>query len=299
MTYDLAIIGAGPAGLAAAVYASSEGLSTVLFEGGKVGGQAGTSSLIENYLGFPEGLTGEELAERSLYQALRFGTELVQERVESMVQGPAGDWRLWSRRRDLNARTVLLATGMDYRRLEVPGCSSLTERGVFYGSVLDQAGECVGREVVVVGGANSAGQAVMGLLDRGAGRVTLLVRRELERGMSDYLVRRVRAHPRVRVLEGATATAFTGEGKLEAVRVRRGEEELILPCSHAFIFIGSTPASELVPESATRDGYVVPELLPPGIFVAGDVRYGSTKRVATAAGQGARVVSRVHEYLGS
>ncbi len=318
--FDLVVVGAGPAGLAAAVYGASEGLTTTLLDRDAPGGQAGTSSRIENYLGFPRGLSGADLARRALAQARRFGAEVVAPAEVCRLdrQDPFRTVHL----RDgsvLTAGAVILATGVDYRRLSAAGAEQLTGAGVYYGASPADAAVCTGLDVVVVGGANSAGQAALHLAGEAAS-VTMLVRSDrLEARMSAYLVERIRAQPNIRVRLGASVESLTGDGHLERAVVRSvdGTSE-DLACAALFAFIGAEPHTEWLAGKVERDdrGFVVtgpdtvergrwglerdPFLLEtslPGVFAAGDVRSGSTKRVAAAVGEGSTAVQLVHAYL--
>ncbi|HWJ10554.1 MAG TPA: FAD-dependent oxidoreductase, partial [Nocardioides sp.] len=322
--YDLCIVGAGPAGLAAAVYAASEGLSTVVVERDAPGGQAGQSASIENYLGFPKGLSGADLTHRAVAQAARFGAETV---LASDVTGfeERGPVRavLLEGGAAIEARAVLVATGVSYRRLEAPGMDELGLRGVYYGASASEAVQCAGEDVYIVGAANSAGQAVLNFA-RHAKRVVLLVRgSDLESGMSQYLVDRVRAAPNVEVRLGTEVGAVEGDGHLERLtlvdRSSGAREEV--PASWLFIFIGASPRTDWVGEQVSRDphGFVLTgqdmiaatggeawplsrppfalETSVPGVFAAGDVRLDSMKRVASAVGEGAMSVYLVHRYL--
>lgn len=323
--YDLMIVGGGPTGLAAAVYAGSEGLRTVLLERETTGGQAGTSASIENYLGFPSGLSGADLARRATAQAKRFGAEVLTAREVTAVRAD-GPYRfaVLDDGSELSCYALLLSCGMQVRRLEVPGVEALTGAGVFYGAALTEAAACRGKDVLVVGGANSAGQAALSFA-RYARKVTMLVRgASLTEGMSMYLVDRIRDAANIEVLTGAEAVGVQGTGRLEAVEVASGPQREVrrIEAVAMFIFIGSTPRSDLVDGLLARDagGFILtgPDLrsdgkLPsawplerdpflletsvPGIFAAGDVRHGSSKRVAAAVGEGSAVVGMVHKYL--
>ena len=323
--YDLLIVGGGPTGLAAAVYGGSEGLRTVLLEHETTGGQAGTSAAIENYLGFPSGLSGADLARRATAQAKRFGAEVLTAREVRAVRAD-GPYRVATLDdgSELACYALLLATGMQVRRLEVPGVADLTGAGVFYGAALTEAAACRGKDVIIVGGANSAGQAALSFA-RYARKVSVLVRgASLAEGMSQYLVDRVLGVPNLEVLTGVQVTAAHGAGRLEAVDVAcvPGAETRRLDAAAMFIFIGSTPRSDLAAGLVERDsgGFVLtgPDLrtdgkLPAswklardpflletslaGVFAAGDVRHGSSKRVAAAVGEGSSAVGMVHKYL--
>lgn len=322
--YDLIIVGGGPAGLGAAVYGASEGLRTVLVESHATGGQAGQSSRIENYLGFPEGVSGSQLTDRARRQATRFGAELLTARtvVGLHTHGPQRIVEL-DDGRQIAAHAVLLATGVSYRRLAADGADELVGRGVFYGSAATEAAACADQHVVIVGGANSAGQAAM-FFSRTAGRVTLAVRGpDLERSMSHYLIQQIRGNDRIEVRCGTEVVSCHGEGRLQRLVLRErtgGTEEV--DCGHLFVFIGAAPATDWLPVELVRDeaGFVLtghdlldsgrrpagwaPDRDPlpletslPGVFVAGDVRSASVKRVASAVGEGAMAVSLVHQYL--
>ena len=322
--YDLCIVGGGPAGLAAAVYAASEGLSTVVVEHDAPGGQAGQSAAIENYLGFPRGLSGSDLAQRAIAQARRFGAEMVLARdvVALEARGPVRAVRL-DGADDIEARSVLLATGVSYRRLEAAGIDALAGRGVHYGANAAQAAACRGDEVYVVGAANSAGQAVLNLA-RFAERVTLLVRGDsLEASMSQYLVERIRADDRIRVLCRTEVASASGDGHLERLRLadRHTGVTTEVEASWLFIYIGASPRTDWLGPEVSRDahGFVITghdlvtgphagawslarppfalETSLPGVFAAGDVRSDSMKRVASAVGEGSMSVYFVHRYL--
>jgi thioredoxin reductase/ActR/RegA family two-component response regulator len=325
MFYDLVVVGGGPAGLGAAVYGASEGLRTVLVEREATGGQAGQSSRIENYLGFPDGVSGGQLAERARRQAVRFGAELLLTRdvVGLEAHGPKRVVRL-DDGRVLAAHAVVLATGISYRSLGVDGVDDLTGRGVYYGSAMTEAVECTDRDVYVVGGANSAGQAAV-YLSRFARSVCLLVRGDsLESSMSAYLIEQIAGIDSISVRTCCTVAGAQGDGHLEAITVQdanTGERET-LPASHLFVFIGGAPRTGWLDGAVARDdhGFIrtgpglldegrrppgwVPDRDPyfleaslPGVFVAGDVRCDSVKRVASAVGEGAMAVTLVHRYL--
>jgi thioredoxin reductase (NADPH) len=323
--YDVVIVGGGPAGLGASVYAASEGLRTVLVERQATGGQAGQSSRIENYLGFPDGVTGGQLTDRARRQAHKFGAEILTTRdvVGLDVRASSRTVR-FADGGEVVAHAVLLATGIAYRKLAVPGADALTGRGVFYGSAVTEAPACVGTDVYVVGGANSAGQAAV-FLARHARRVTLLVRADsLEKSMSYYLIRQIEEIPNVEVRLGTEVSAIHGDEHLEGLTLcRRGSRsEETVRAGYVFVFIGAAPGTEWLDGVVARDdkGFVLtgPDLMvdgrrppgwgpdrdpyyleasAPGIFVAGDVRAGSVKRVASAVGEGAMAIQLIHGYL--
>jgi thioredoxin reductase (NADPH) len=318
--YDLVIVGGGPAGLAAAVYGASEGLSTVMVEREAPGGQAGTSSRIENYLGFPRGLSGSELARRATDQARRLGAELltVQDAVTLEVEGSGRLVRL-SGGGVLSANTVLIASGVSYRKLDTPGFDGLTGAGIYYGAALSEARSCSQQRVVIIGGANSAGQAAVHFADWAA-QVTMLVRGEsLTKSMSSYLIEQIAALPNVEVRTGSQAVEAIGEdGHLKALHIRHTDgRETVEDTDACFVFVGAAPRTSWLDTVVARDehGFILagaevrnagwplkrdPYLLEtsvPGVFVAGDVRARSIKRVASAVGEGSMAVSLIHEYL--
>ena len=322
--YDLCIVGGGPAGLAAAVYAASEGLGTVVVEREAPGGQAGQSAAIENYLGFPKGLTGSDLTRRAVAQAVRFGAEMVLARsvVGLEARGPARAVLL-DGSGEIEARAVIVATGVSYRRLPVAGLDELTGRGVYYGATASEAAQCHGDDVYVVGAANSAGQAALNLA-RFAKRVVLVVRAgALADTMSRYLVERIASTPNVEVRHQTEVVACAGRGHLETLTLaHRGVTETVA-ASWLFVFIGASPHTDWLGADVARDdkGFVVTghdllhpaqggrgrwpltrtpfalETSLPGVFAAGDVRLDSMKRVASAVGEGAMAVYLVHRYL--
>ena len=325
-TYDVSIYGAGPAGLSAAVYAASEGLKTVLVERQAIGGQAGSSSLIENYLGFPHGLSGAELAERARQQAVRFGVDILQLREGVYAKfeddGIHVDMADGSK---LAARVNICATGIEWRRLGLADEARFLGAGLFYGAGASEAPMCSGETIYVVGGGNSAGQAVVHFAEY-AREVVMLVRGErLADTLSDYLVKKIAASRNVRVVTRCSVTAVRGERFLEEITVhgRRTGTEQRLPTRHLFVCIGGLPNTDWARDTPiARDaaGYLLtgPDvLLPsvqggpwplqrppyyletsvPGSFAIGDVRHGSIKRVATAVGEGAMAVAFIHQYL--
>ena len=321
--YDVCIVGGGPAGLAAGVYAASEGLSTVIVEREAPGGQAGQSSAIENYLGFPKGLSGSDLAHRALAQVSRFGAELVLARdvVGFETRGPVRAV-LFDGAGEIEARALIVATGVSYRRLEAAGLDELTGRGVYYGANVGEANQCQDDDVYIVGAANSAGQAALNL-SRFAKRVVLVVRAAtLEATMSQYLTDRITSAPNIEVRCRSEVVAARGEGHLEAITIAdrdSGATEEV-DTSWLFVYIGASPRTEWLGPDVIRDdkGFIVtgPDLLSPdyaglplgrapfvletsvpGVFAAGDVRLDSMKRVASAVGEGAMSVYLVHRYL--
>jgi thioredoxin reductase (NADPH) len=324
--YDLIVVGGGPAGLGAAVYGASEGLHTVLVEREATGGQAGQSSRIENYLGFPDGVSGGQLADRARRQAVKFGAEMLLARdvVGLEAHGPKRVLHL-DDGRSIAAHAVVLATGVSYRSLGVDGVDDLTGRGVYYGSAMTEAAQCADSDVYVVGGANSAGQAAV-YFSRYARSVCLLVRgSSLESSMSAYLIEQIAGIPSISVRPCTRVVRAQGDGHLETLTVedaQTGARET-LPASHLFVFIGGAPRTGWLDGAVVRDerGFIPtgpallregrrpagwdldrdPYLLEtslPGVFVAGDVRADSVKRVASAVGEGAMAVTLVHRYLG-
>ncbi len=318
--YDLVIVGGGPAGLAAAVYGASEGLRTVMVEREAPGGQAGQSSRIENYLGFPAGLSGSDLARRATDQARRLGAELltIQDAVGLRAEG-AGRIVELSGGGELSANCVLVASGVSYRQLDAPGFAELTGAGIYYGAALAEARSCSNQHVVVIGGANSAGQAAVHFSGY-ASEVTMLVRgTSLERSMSHYLIEQLAALPNVKILTESCAVAAEQEGgQLRRVLMRGADgAETPLEVDACFVFIGASPRTDWLDGVVARDerGFILAgaevqggdwplnrepfplETSVPGIFVAGDVRARSIKRVASAVGEGSMAVSLIHEYL--
>jgi thioredoxin reductase (NADPH) len=323
--YDVIVIGGGPAGLGAAVYGASEGLRTVLLERTATGGQAGQSSRIENYLGFPDGVSGAQLTSRARRQAAKFGAEVLTTRdvVGLEVNGSARTVR-FADGSGIDAHTVILATGVSYRRLEAPGVDEMTGRGVFYGSALTEAAACADQDVYIVGGANSAGQAAV-YLARGAKSVTILVRGpSLERSMSYYLIQQISSIANISVRTCTEVIGAQGGKHLESLTLRdtsTGETDTV-SAQWLFVFIGARPVTDWLDDAVVRDerGFVVAgpdlggpgerlrgwnldrspyhlETSVPGVFVAGDVRAESAKRVASAVGEGAMAVMLVHRYL--
>jgi thioredoxin reductase (NADPH) len=318
--YDLVVIGGGPAGLAAAVYGASEGLNTVLIERTATGGQAGQSSRIENYLGFPDGVSGSQLADRARRQAVKFAAELItaQEAVALEINGAARNVRL-SDGRSIGCRAVILAMGVEYRQLGVDGCAELTGAGIYYGATASVAGDCDDIEVYVIGGANSAGQAAMNL-SRTAKSVTIACRRTLDDSMSYYLVQQIRANNKIREMPRTCVAGVRGNGHLESICLQNmdTEQKEEFECGRMFIFIGAEPHTDWLDGVIARDdhGFILTgpdlknvcgwtmdrpphhlETSVPGVFVAGDVRAESAKRVAAAVGEGSMAVMLVHRYL--
>ncbi|MGF7182766.1 FAD-dependent oxidoreductase [Tunturiibacter psychrotolerans] len=318
--YDVVVVGAGPAGLAAGVYGASEGLRTLVIEAAAPGGQAGSSSKIENYLGFPEGLSGSELAKRAFLQANRLGAEFLtqtvscirsenQYRVVTMADG-----------QEVTCHVCLLATGVDYCKLDVPGADKLSGAGVYYGAALTEAMSCKEEIVYIVGGANSAGQAAMHF-SRYADHVHMLVRgKSLESSMSKYLIDQIEATPNITVETGTEVIGMGGDTHLECLTLKTPRGEEARQASSLFIFIGAAPKTDWMPAELCRDskGFILagpdlktqspkswklerdPYLLEtsvPGIFVAGDVRFNSVKRCASAVGEGSIAIQFVHQYL--
>lgn len=320
--YDLVVVGGGPAGLAAAVYAASEGLKTLVVEPEAPGGQAGSSSKIENYLGFPNGVSGRNLADYAYRQALKFHVDFVTQSVTGIRA--ENQYRLMQTGdgQEVSCHVGLIALGVTYRRLEAPGVERLTGAGVYYGAALEEARACKDEEIYIVGGANSAGQAAMHFSQH-ARQVTMLVRGEsLEASMSKYLIDRIRSTSNIKVETCAEVVEALGNGRLEGLKLRCGQEEREVPTTGLFIFIGAAPETGWLPEQIMRDprGFVLsgpdlrvdgkmprrwkedrdPYLLESsmaGIFVAGDVRHGSVKRVASAVGEGSIAVQFMHQYL--
>jgi thioredoxin reductase (NADPH) len=320
--YEMVVVGAGPAGLAAGVYGASEGLRTLVVELEAPGGQAGSTSRIENYLGFPSGITGADLGRRAHVQAARLGAEFLTQRVTGLrIDGQYRFVQLGDGR-EVSSHVVLLATGVRYRKLDIPGADPLTGRGIYYGAALVEAAACKGEEVYVVGGANSAGQAAL-FFAKYASKVTILVRGEgLSASMSKYLIDEIGRTSNI-VLEPHTQVLeAVGTERLEAVRLCGPKGESVEPATSLFVFIGAAPVADWLPDAVLRDdkGFVLagPDLrtdgkLPeswtekrdpflletsvPGVFVAGDLRHGSIKRVASAVGEGSIAVQFAHQYL--
>jgi thioredoxin reductase (NADPH) len=320
--YDMVVVGAGPAGLAAAVYGASEGLRTLVIEPEAPGGQAGSTSRIENYLGFPAGITGSDLGRRAHVQASRFGAEFLTQRATGLrIDGQYRFVQL-ADGREVATHVVLLALGVQYRKLEIPGADRLAGRGIYYGAALVEAAACKDEDVFVVGAANSAGQAALHFA-KFACKVTMLVRGNgLSATMSKYLIDEIERTSNIVVETETQVIGADGEERLEALRLRGPKGEFCLPATSLFVFIGAQPGVGWLPPSVLRDdkGFVLagpdlrvdgkvrdgwrearePFLLEtsvPGVFVAGDVRHGSVKRVASAVGEGSIAVQFAHQYL--
>ena len=320
--FDLVIVGGGPAGLAAAVYGGSEGLSTIVLDRFGPGGQAGSSSRIENYMGFPAGMTGADLANRGYLQALKFGAELVAPvEVRSMSCEDKVHRLVLDDGQIVSGRTVLIATGATYQRLPVAGCERWDGAGIYYSCTSVHARACRNGRAAVVGGGNSAGQAVMFLADHTAGAALLLRGGDIRKSMSDYLARRIERHPKIEVIRHVEVDAVEGDRTLTRVRLRdvKGGNARELDCSALFVFIGAQPRTDWLPPSVAVDskGFILTgadaakskhwpltnrepcsvETTCPGVFAAGDVRSGTTKRVAFAVGDGALAVTCAHRVL--
>jgi thioredoxin reductase (NADPH) len=318
--YDLVVVGAGPAGLAAGVYGASEGLSTLLLECNAPGGQAGTTSRIENYLGFPVGLSGADLTLRAREQAVRFGVEILvpTELVGLRREDPYTVLRL-ADGSEVSASTLIVASGVTYRTLSAPGAAELTGIGVYYGAARAEAVDHAGGHVFVVGGGNSAGQAAV-FLSQFAGSVTVLIRgHDLGATMSRYLIDRLEASDTISIEYGTEVAGALGTRRLEALRLRTGTEEREVPADALFVFVGQAPRTGWLEGVVRRDerGFVLTgtdlgtpppdwpldtpplslETSVPGVFAAGDVRHGSMKRIASAVGEGAMAVRFAHERL--
>ena len=323
--YDVVIVGAGPAGLGAAVYGASEGLKTILVESGAPGGQAGTSSRIENYLGFPGGVSGADLARRAATQAKRFGAEIIsaQDVVEIRRDDPYRTVKL-SDGTELSCYSVLIAAGMEVRRLQAPGVEALEGAGVYYGAALTEAAAYRNQDVYVVGGANSAGQGAL-FFSRSVNRVTMLIRGDsLAAGMSQYLVDRIAETANIEVLTNTVVQAVRGDGRLQAITLENhvSHDAREVPAAAMFVFIGTAPRTAMVAGFVERDaqGFILTgrdlsadgkrpkgwnldrdpflyETSVPGVFAAGDARHGSGKRVAAAVGEGSGTVGMIHQYL--
>jgi thioredoxin reductase (NADPH) len=324
-TYDVAIVGAGPAGLAAAVYGASEGLQTVLIECRAPGGQAGSSSRIENYLGFPAGISGEDLASRAFHQAKRFGAEIIVARQATSIEPRDGSATTHAIVLDCGSRVqtkaIVLANGVEWRRLSLPGADALVGRGVYYGASRSEVLSALDKDVFLIGGGNSAGQAAM-LFSGYARNVTIMVRGEkLAASMSQYLIDELKKKENVHIEYVCECVSVSGTGHLESIDVLyKAGGRKTFAAQMLFIFIGSEPETKWLPEALIRDaqGFICtgrdvldlqaagatdardPYLLEtsiPGIFAAGDVRHGSMKRVASSVGEGSMAIALVHQYI--
>jgi thioredoxin reductase (NADPH) len=327
--YDIIVVGAGPAGLAAAVYGASEGLKTLVIEPVAPGGQAGSSSRIENYLGFPSGISGADLGRRAHMQGVRFGAEFLTQRAVGMRIDGQYRFVVLADGREVSSHVLLLSTGVQYKRLEIPGADELTGRGVYYGAALVEAAACKDEDVYIVGGANSAGQAALHFA-KFACKVTMLVRASgLEASMSKYLIDEIERTSNIVVEPNTQVLATQGTDHLETLCIRGPEGESKREAASLFVFIGAVPGTEWLPDAILRDekGFILagpdlasPELKVsgkfaamwkqdrdpflletsvPGVFVAGDVRHGSVKRAASAVGEGSIAVQFAHQYLAS
>ncbi|HXE06815.1 MAG TPA: FAD-dependent oxidoreductase [Acidobacteriaceae bacterium] len=318
--YDVIVVGAGPAGLAAGVYGASEGLRTLIVEPSAVGGQAGSSSKIENYLGFPQGLSGDDLAKRAFLQANRLGAEFLTQRVTCIRSDNGYHLVQMKDGRELSCHVCLIATGVDYCKLNVPGADNFSGAGVYYGAARSEAMSCAEEEVYVVGGANSAGQAAMNF-SRYASKVHMLVRADsLAKSMSKYLIDQIAATPNIIVETNTEVTEMTGNGRLQCLTLKTPNGIESRETNSIFIFIGAAPKTDWLPKEIAVDakGFILagpdlktraaaawklerePYLLEtsvPGIFVAGDVRFNSVKRCASAVGEGSIAIQFVHQYL--
>lgn len=318
--YDIVIVGAGPAGLAAGVYAASEGLSTLIVEGEAIGGQAGSSSKIENYLGFPQGLSGADLADRAYIQANRLGAEFLAQHVTCIRRDNQYQIVQLSDGQEITCHVCLIATGVAYRKVDIPGADEFTGSGVYYGAALAEAKSCADEIVYIVGGANSAGQAAM-YFSRYAGEVHMLVRADsLTKSMSKYLIDQIKATPNITVETCTEIVSMSGNSHLECLTLKTPRGEEARPVTSVFIFIGAAPKTDWLPKEIALDGrgFILagpdlkaqspkswtldrdPYLLEtsvPGVFVAGDVRYNSVKRCASAVGEGSIAIQFVHQYL--
>ena len=318
--YDVVVIGAGPAGLAAGVYGASEGLRTIIVEPHSIGGQAGSSSRIENYLGFPQGLSGDELAKRAFLQANRLGAEFLSQRVTCIRSENGYHLVKMADGRELACHVCLISTGVDYCKLDVPGADKFSGAGVYYGAARSEAMTCADEEIYIVGGANSAGQAAMHF-SRYAAKVRMLVRGDsLARSMSKYLIDQIAATPNIVVETETEVVAMSGDAHLECLTLKTPHGEERRPANSIYIFIGAAPKTDWLPSEIATDskGFILaggdlktraagawklerePYLLEtsvPGIFVAGDVRFNSVKRCASAVGEGSIAVQFMHQYL--
>jgi len=322
--YDIVVVGAGPAGLAAAVYGASEGLKTLVIEPEAPGGQAGSSSRIENYLGFPSGISGADLGRRAHMQGVRFGAEFLTQRAVGMRVEGQYRFVVLADGREVSSHVLLLSTGVEYKRLQIPGADQLTGKGIYYGAALVEAAACKDEDVYIIGGANSAGQAALHFA-KFACKVTMLVRASsLESSMSKYLIDEIAHTSNIVVEPNTQVLAAEGESHLEGLRILGPQGDECRSAGSLFVFIGAVPGTGWLPDAILRDeyGFVLagPELKAsgkfagiwkqdrdpylletsvPGVFVAGDVRHGSIKRAASAVGEGSIAVQFAHQYLAS
>lgn len=318
--YDIVVVGAGPAGLAAGVYGASEGLRTLIVEPDAVGGQAGSSSRIENYLGFPQGLSGDELAKRAFLQANRLGAEFLTQRVTCIRSENGYHVVKMGDGREITSHVCLISTGVAYCKLNVPGADKFAGAGVYYGAAKTEAKSCADEEIYLIGGANSAGQAAMHF-SRYAAKVHMLVRgSSLTRSMSKYLIDQIAATSNIIVETSTEVVSMSGDTRLECLTLKTPRGEEMRPANSVFIFIGAAPKTDWLPKEIALDekGFILagpdlkarapgswklqrePYLLEssvPGIFVAGDVRFNSVKRCASAVGEGSIAVQFMHQYL--
>ncbi len=318
--YDVVVVGAGPAGLAAAVYGASEGLHTLIIDSLAPGGQAGSSSKIENYLGFSQGISGERLAQQAFIQAQRLGAEFLTQRVCTIRSENGYHIVKLADGREVSCRVLIIATGVEYCRLDIPGEEKFHGAGLFYGAALTEAASCANQDVYIVGGANSAGQAAM-YFSKHAKSVRMLVRAEsLHKSMSRYLIDQIESTPNIIVETHTQIKSLSGEAHLQCITIDGPNGVETRTASSVFVFIGAAPKTDWLPEAIARDpkGFVLagpdlktksgnlwkaerdPYLLEttvPGIFVAGDVRFGSVKRVASSVGEGSIAIQFVHQYL--
>ena len=323
--YDVVIVGAGPAGLAAAVYGGSEGLKTLLIEKRAPGGQAGTSSRIENYLGFPKGLSGSELARRAITQATRFGIEFLSPQTVSSIE-LEGNYKVLNLENGdkVSTKSIIIATGVDYRRFPQPSVESLTGAGVYYGAATTEANACKNQDVYIIGGGNSAGQGAV-YLSKFARKVVILIRRaDLNHSMSSYLIEQIEAIENIELRAKSQVIKAYGENRLESLDIERTDDGSVenVSARALFIFIGARPATSWLPKEVLRNekGYIhtglevkktnefrkiwklernpfTLESSIPGVFASGDVRSGAMNRVAAAVGEGAMSIKLVHSYL--
>jgi len=318
-SYDVAIVGGGPAGLAAAVYGASEGLKTILIEGSTLGGQAGTSSRIENYLGFPDGLTGADLTQRAVKQAHKFGAEVVMSKVIGLVVDDGTRRLILKNGTMIECKALVLSMGVDYRKLTIPGANKFTGAGIYYGASMHEAASFEGGDIYLIGGGNSAGQAAKHFA-KYCRNVNILIRRDdLSDSMSDYLIKQLEGIGNIKIHPNTEVIQAKGDGSLSSIVLANNKtnETRETDTRGVFVFIGAKPRTEWVHDDIhcdtkdfiltgsdvrregwgeERDPYLL-EASCPGVFAVGDVRSGSIKRVATAAGEGAQAIAFIHQYL--